>query len=117
MLVANDRRLDDPSERRRIGTLCLALVIFFAIVVHNFFTRNWMTWFGTSPPALFSGPATAGATVLFLFVPLALAYSVLAEGRREENRPSAESSANTKQPAVKTPNLRIDQQDQRDGGS
>lgn len=116
MLVANYRRLDDPSERRRIGTLCLALVFFFAIVVHNFFARNWMTWFGSSPPALFSGPATAGATVLFLFVPLALAYSVLAEGRRERNQPSAESSASTKQPAVKTPNLRIDQQDQRDGG-
>jgi hypothetical protein len=94
MLMANYRRLDDRQERRRVGTLCLALVIFGVMIVHNFFTRNWTNWFGSAPPALFSGAASVGEDVLFLFVPLTLAYSVLAEGRqgrahkRKAQRPS-----------------------------
>jgi ABC-type branched-subunit amino acid transport system permease subunit len=55
MLVANYRRLDDPQARRRVGALYLALVVLAVVVAHNFFVRNWTSWFGSTPPALFSG--------------------------------------------------------------
>lgn len=93
MLRSSYRRLDDLHERKRVGSLCLALMIFFIIVVHNFFARNWMNWFGNPPPALlFSGPISVDTTVLFLFVPLTLAYNVLAEGKRGRGRTRAEGS-------------------------
>jgi hypothetical protein len=81
MLVANYRRLDDPQLRRRIGALCLALAVFAAVVAHNVFVRNWTSWFGSTPPALFSGAGFVGETLLFLFIPLTLAYCVLTEGQ------------------------------------
>src|SRR5216683_2375374 len=80
MLVANYRRLDDPQARRRMGALHLALVVFAVVVAHNFFVRNWTSWFGSTPPALFSGAGFVGETLLFLFIPLTLAYCVLTEG-------------------------------------
>ncbi len=80
MLVANYRRLDDPQARRHVGALYLALVVFAAVVAHNFFVRNWTSWFGSTPPALFSGAGFVGETLLFLFIPLTLAYCVLTEG-------------------------------------
>ena len=86
MLAANYCRLDDLQERRRVGALCLALAIFGVINVHNFFTRNWTSWFGSAPPALFSGASFVGEAVLFLLVPLTLAYCVLTEGRRAGNK-------------------------------
>jgi hypothetical protein len=79
MLVANYRRLDDPQARRRLGTLYLALVVFAVVVAHNFFMRNWTSWFGSTPPALFSGAGFIGEALPFLFIPLALAYCVLTE--------------------------------------
>ncbi len=79
MLVASYRRLDDLQLRRRVGTLYLALVFFVVVVVHNFFVRNWTSWFGSTPPALFSGAGFVGETLLFLFIPLTLAYCVLTE--------------------------------------
>jgi len=39
--VANNRRLEDPQARRRMGALHLALVVFAVVVAHNFFVRNW----------------------------------------------------------------------------
>jgi len=80
MLVANHRRLDDPQARRRVRGLYLALVVFAVVVAHNFFVRNWTSWFGSTPPALFSGAGFVGETLLFLFIPLTLAYCVLTEG-------------------------------------
>src|SRR2546425_1749538 len=80
MLVANYRRLDGPQARRRVGALHLALVVFAVVVAHNFFVRNWTSWFGSTPPALFSGAGFVGETLLFLFIPLTLAYCVLTEG-------------------------------------
>jgi hypothetical protein len=81
MLTASFRRLDDLQERRRVGALCLALVLFGVITVHNFFTRNWTGWFGSAPPALFSGASLVGEAVLFPLAPLTLAYCVLTERR------------------------------------
>jgi hypothetical protein len=63
MLTASYRRLEDLQERRLVGAICLALVIFGVIVVHNFFTRNWTSWFGSAPPALFSGTTFVGEVV------------------------------------------------------
>ncbi len=81
MLVANYRRLEDPQRRRRAGVLCLALALFAIVVVHNFFVRNWTSWFGSTPPTLFSGPGFVVEVLLFLFIPLTLAYYVLADVR------------------------------------
>jgi len=80
MLVANYRRLEDPQVRRRMGALHLALLVFAVVVAHNFFVRNWTSWFGSTPPALFSGAGFVGEVLLFLFIPLTLAYCVLTEG-------------------------------------
>ena len=85
MLAANYRRTNDLQERRRVGALCFALVIFGAIIVHNFFTRNWTNWFGSAPPVLFSGAASVVETLLFPLVPLTLVYCVLTEGRRGQH--------------------------------
>ncbi len=85
-LTASYRLLDDPHERRRVGALCLAVVIFEVIVVHNVFSRNWGNWFGSPQPALLSSTATVGVDVLFLFVPLTLAYYVLTEDGHVEER-------------------------------
>lgn len=79
MLVADCRRLDDPRVRRRVGVLYLALVVFAVVVAHNFFVRNWASWFGSTPPALFSAAGFVGETLLFLFIPLTLAYCVLTD--------------------------------------
>ncbi len=88
MLVANYRRLDDPQARRSVGALYLALVVFAVVVAHNFFVRNWTSWFGSTPPALFSGAGFVGETLLFLFIPLTLAYCVLTEGPARTGLPS-----------------------------
>jgi hypothetical protein len=82
MLTANYRRLSDRRERRRVGALWVALLLFAVIVAHNCLVRNWTGWFGTVPPALFSAASFAGEAVLFQLVPLALAYCVLAERGR-----------------------------------
>ena len=78
--AANCRRLDDGQSRRRASVLLLALAVFAIVVLHNFFVRNWTSWFGSTPPALFSGIGFVGETLLFLFIPPTLAYCVLTEG-------------------------------------
>ncbi len=80
MLVANYRRIDVPQARRRVRGLYLALVVFAVVVAHNLFVRNWTSWFGSTPPALFSGAGFVGEALLFLFIPLTHAYCVLTEG-------------------------------------
>jgi hypothetical protein len=60
MLVAGYRCLNDPQLRRRIGALLLALAGFATVVVHNFFVRNWTSWSGSTPPALFSSAGFVG---------------------------------------------------------
>jgi hypothetical protein len=79
MLVASYRRLDDSQLRRRIGALLLALAGFAPIIVHNIFVRNWTSWFGTTPPALFSWAGFVGEALVFLSIPLTLAHSVRAD--------------------------------------
>ena len=88
MLTANYRRLDDLRERRRVGALCSALVIFGIIIAHNVFRRNWTSWFGSAPSTLFSVTMSVGEDVLFLLVPLTLAYCVLTEGTGAARDPS-----------------------------
>jgi hypothetical protein len=88
MLVANYRHPDDSRYRRRAGVLCLALALFPAVVVHNVFVRNWNSWFGSTPPIWFSVPGYVGEVFLFLFIPLTLAYCVMADGpHRTDNEP------------------------------
>ena len=82
ILTASYHLLDDPYQRRRVGALCLAVVVFGVIVVHNIFTRNWSTWFGSPRPILLSSTASVSVDLLFLFVPLTLAYYTLTEDRR-----------------------------------
>jgi len=80
ILVANYLHLDDPGGgARRTGVLCLALALFAIVIAHNVLVRNWTSWFGSTPPTLFSGPGFVGEVLVFLFIPLNLAYCVLTE--------------------------------------
>jgi hypothetical protein len=88
MLVANYLHLDDPRRRRRTGVLCLALALFAIVVVHNFFVRNWTSWFGNTPPTTFSGPGFVGEVLVFLLIPLTLAYCVLIDESHGRNNKS-----------------------------
>lgn len=88
ILAASYRRLDDPRQRRRAGALTLMQALFAAVVLHNFLVRNWASWFGSTPPALFSSAGFVGAALLLLAVPLTIAYCVLADGSRaRDNNP------------------------------
>jgi len=94
MLVARYRRLDDPQLRRPIGALLLALAGFAPIIVHNIFVRNWHSWFGTTPPALFSWAGFVGEAFVFLCIPLTLVHCVRADiphGRDNKQGPAAKS--------------------------
>jgi hypothetical protein len=80
--------LPDPQQRRRAGALTLVEELFAAIVLHNFLVRNWASWFGSTPPALFSEAGFVGAALLLLAVPLTIAYCVLADGPHvTDNKP------------------------------
>ncbi len=85
MLVANYRQLEDPQARRRVGTLYLALLVFAVVIAHNVFVRNWTSWFGSAPPAFFAGDGLVAEVLLFLSVPLSLAYCVLTESRADRS--------------------------------
>jgi len=95
MLVAGYRGLNDPQLRRRMGALLLALAEFASVVVHNFFVRNWTSWFGSTPPALFSSASFVGEAFVFLFIPLTLAYCVRADSAhgRDNKQAAANSGA------------------------
>ena len=87
-LVAGYRRIDDPRQRRSSSMLILVQALFAVIVLHNFLVRNWATWFGGAPPALFSEAGFVGAALLLLAVPLTIAYCVLTDGRHaRDNKP------------------------------
>jgi hypothetical protein len=75
-----------PNERRRLGALCFAVLVFGVVVVQNLLERNWLKWFGTSPPILLATPAVSlSMYFLFLLVPLTLAHYVLTgDGRAAE---------------------------------
>jgi hypothetical protein len=83
MLAVNYHRLQAQDERRRWGSLLLALLLLGVLTVHNVLTRNWTGWFGTVPPALFSVWGSVGERVLFLLVPLTAVYVLLTEGRAD----------------------------------
>jgi len=90
-LAAGYRRLDDPRQRRSASALILVQALFAVIVLHNFLVRNWASWFGNTPPALFSEAGFVGAAILLLAVPLTIAYCVLTDephGRDNEPRSS-----------------------------
>lgn len=80
ILASSYRRLDDPLQRRGAGALIVVQALFAAIVLHNFLVRNWASWFGSTPPALFSEAGFVGAALLLLAVPLTIAYCVLTDG-------------------------------------
>jgi uncharacterized membrane protein len=88
MLAANYRRLQDPRQKRRVGALCIVFAMFGFIVLHNVVTRGWISWFGSAPPALFSGVTMAAEALLFPIVPLTLAWCVVTcpGGSDEETR-------------------------------
>jgi len=79
-------RSENPHERRRLGALCFAVLVFGVVVVQNVLERNWLKWFGTSPPVLLSTLAVSlSMYLLFLLVPLTLAHYVLTgDGRAAE---------------------------------
>jgi Ca2+/Na+ antiporter len=79
ILVANYRHLDDRRHQRRASVLLLALAVFAIVVLHNFFVRNWTSWFGSKAPALFSGAGFLGETLLLFFIALYMAHCVLTE--------------------------------------
>jgi hypothetical protein len=90
ILAASYRRLDDPRHRRHAGALILVQALFAAIVLHNFFVRNWASWFGSTPPALFSASGFVVAAVLLLAMPLTIAYCVLTDGPHgSDKKPSS----------------------------
>jgi len=79
-------RSENPHERRRLGALCFAVLVFGVVVVQNLLERNWLKWFATSPPILISTPVVfLSMYFLFLLVPLTLAHYVLTgDGRAAE---------------------------------
>lgn len=79
LLADRYRKLDNASERRRVGLVCFVVVIFGIVVAHNILTRNWTDWFVGSRPAFLSSTASVVADVSFLIVPLVLAHFVLSE--------------------------------------
>src|SRR5260370_41524556 len=84
-LAAGHRRLDDPRQRRSASALILVQALFAVIVLHNFLVRNWASWFGSTPPALFSEAGFVGAAILLLAVPLTIAYCGLSDEPHEED--------------------------------
>jgi len=78
-LAARHRRLDDPRQRRSASALILVQALFAVIVLHNFLVRNWASWFGSMPPALFSEAGFVGAAILLPAVPLTIAHCVLTD--------------------------------------
>lgn len=85
ILAANYRGAEDRQEKRHMLALSLASVLFGFILLHNFLTRNWTSWFGTSPPALFSGASFVAETALFSLVALAVCWCVLAGPAKPRN--------------------------------
>jgi uncharacterized membrane protein len=79
ILAASYRRLGDPRQRRRAGALILVQALFAVVVLHNFFVRNWASWFGSTPPALFTGAGFVAGALLLLLTPLTIAYCVLTD--------------------------------------
>jgi hypothetical protein len=76
-------RSGNPQERRRLGALCFAVLVFGVVVAQNLLERNWLKWFGTSQPIFLSTPTVSlGMYFLFLPVPLTLAHHVLTGGGR-----------------------------------
>jgi hypothetical protein len=80
VLCATYLQLDDTRERRQVRAISLCLLLFSVIVAHNLLARNWTLWFGTALPAMFSAPSFLIEDILFLVVPLTLAYSVVKPG-------------------------------------
>jgi hypothetical protein len=74
ILAAAWLRTEHPHERRRLGALCFAVVVFGAVVAHNVFERNWVSWFGTPLPILLSKPVSVIVEFLFLHSLLVLIH-------------------------------------------
>lgn len=79
VLAASLSLIGEPDERRRAGQLCLPIVIFGLVVVHNIFERNWSNWLGSPQPVFFSSTFSVAVNLLFLLVPLTLAHYALGD--------------------------------------
>jgi tRNA A-37 threonylcarbamoyl transferase component Bud32 len=77
VLTANYRRSLDQNERRRVRAVIPAFVASVTICAHLVVTVRWAEWFGTTPPAFFSRTSWAVDGVLFLFLPLSVAFAIL----------------------------------------
>ena len=87
ILVVSYGRLDDPRLHRRACALILVQP-FSQLVLHNLLVRNWASWFGSTPPAVFSEAGFIGVAILLLKVPLTIAYCVLTDGpQARDNEP------------------------------
>ena len=78
-------RLRNPLERRRFGLLSAAVAVFVVVVIHNILARNWIGWFGTLPPRVFSEATLEAEDVMFLLLPITMAICLL-------NRPNPSRS-------------------------
>src|SRR5262249_49571158 len=77
----------NPQERRRLGALCFAVLVFGVVVVQNLLERNWLKWFGTSPPIFLSRrPVSLRFFSFFLSVRLhwRITFSPKTGGRRRQ---------------------------------
>jgi hypothetical protein len=84
LLFAKYLLVNNQDERRQVGVLSIALLVFAALIAHNFLARNWITWFGEAPPTLLSGFSFVVEDLLFLFVPFTFLYCVLRQGPKRE---------------------------------
>ena len=87
LLAVNSHRPLERKRQRAARAMLFSMAILAVLVAHNVVTRNWGEWFGGSPPVAFSEVAFVFEAILFLVVPLALVYLVIAE--REDARSQA----------------------------
>jgi tRNA A-37 threonylcarbamoyl transferase component Bud32 len=77
VLAVNYRRVLDQNERRRVRAILPAVAASLPVGVHLIVTARWADWFGVEPPIVFSRTSWAIDAVLFLFLPLSIAYAIL----------------------------------------
>jgi hypothetical protein len=82
LLFAKYLRANNQDEKRRVRVVSIALLVFAALIAHNFLARNWIAWFGALPPTLFSASSFVAEDLLFLFVPFTLIYCLLRNDRK-----------------------------------
>jgi hypothetical protein len=84
LVLAKHLQDHNQDEKRQVRVLSTGLLIFSALIAHNFLARNWMAWFGASPPTLFSASSFVVEDLLFLFVPFTVLFCVLREDSKRK---------------------------------